>query len=318
MDSNTTYVATSVAAETRAAPPVRVLPLPPEPEPASPVHRRRAISNADILGVLGRGLTIFGVVIVAYVGYLYFASGLEHDRAQRSRLAAFNAALAAQRAPIGGLIAEGTPVAQLDIARVGVHETVVEGTTGRLLQGGPGHLRSSPLPGQAGNVVFAGRRVAFGGPFHDVADLRPGDEIVATTGQNKAKYQVTAVRRVDRNDADPVSPTSDNRLTLVTSAPPLFPTDRLVVIAQLASDPVVTPAARANLLRPDELGLQGDSTNALALLVWLQLLLVASCATVVLYRRFARWPTYLLAAPVIVLLLLLVFDSFTPLLPSTL
>jgi sortase A len=107
-------------------------------------------------------------------------------------------------------------------------------------------------------------------------------------------------------------------MTLMTSAPKLFASHRLVAIAELESPVMNTPAARANVLRPDELGLQGDTTSALALLVWAQLLLVASCAAAWLYRRWARWPTYLLATPVIALLVLLVFDSFTKLLPSTL
>jgi len=37
-----------------------------------------------------------------------------------------------------------------------------------------------------------------------------------------------------------------------------------------------------------------------------------------LSRRWGRWPTYLVTTPVLMLLLLLVFDSATPLLPSTL
>jgi hypothetical protein len=93
---------------------------------------------------------------------------------------------------------------------------------------------------------------------------------------------------------------------------------RLVATATLNSQVFNTPLARVNQLRSDELGLQGDSSNALALLVWAQLLLVVSCASAWLYRRWAHWPAYLLTAPIIALLVLLVFDSFTPLLPSTL
>jgi sortase A len=323
MEHTTTYVATTVDLDLRDAPPSTrfVEPTPVrEPERELPPAQRAtlAVSSADLLAVLGRGLTIFGVLVVAYVAYLALASQFVHDRDQRTRTATLSSLLVGRNASIGGVIDEGTPVASLDIPRLGLHETVVEGTTAKLLEGGPGHLRSSPLPGQAGNVVVAGRRSTFGAPFADVGELRPGDEIRVVTGQNKASYVVRKVGEVDRRQADPVSATTDNRMTLVTSAPKWFASRRLAVVADLRSPVVSTPAARPNLLRPDELGLEGDTTNTLALLVWAQLLLVASCASAWLYRRWSRWPTYLVVTPVIALLVLLVFDSFTPLLPSTL
>jgi sortase A len=258
------------------------------------------------------------VIVVAYLGYLFFVSGLEHSRSQRTLLANFDKMLEEQRAPIGGLIPERTPVFVLEVPSIGTRQVVVEGTDARILQRGPGHLRNSPLPGQAGNSVIAGRRIAYGGPFQFIGRLKRGDEIVAITGQGRSVYEVTKVASVGRNDPDPVSPTSGNQMTLVTSTPQLIANRRLVAVAILQTDPFETPALRANQIRSDELGLQGDSTNALALLVWVQLLLVASCGAVYLHRRWARWPTYLVAAPVIALLLVLVFDSLTPVLPSTL
>ena len=48
------------------------------------------------------------------------------------------------------------------------------------------------------------------------------------------------------------------------------------------------------------------------------LLALAGLATAWLYRRWSRWPAYLICTPVILLLVLLIFDSFSGLLPATL
>jgi sortase A len=263
--------------------------------------------------------------VFAYVVYALGITRLEHGREQRTRVADFAKLLELQQASIGGVIPEGTPVAMLDVPRIGLHQAVVEGTTASLLRGGPGHLRSSPLPGQAGNVVIAGRRNFYAGPFQKLDKLKPGDKITAITGQGRAVYVVTSTGRVSRHKPDPISPSNDNRITLVTSAPPFVGTERLVAIARLETptfsipnDATGRPAARVNELRSDELALQGEGAGILALIVWTQLLLAALCIGVVIALRWARWPAYLVIVPIVALLVLLVFDSFTPLLPSTL
>ncbi len=53
-------------------------------------------------------------------------------------------------------------------------------------------------------------------------------------------------------------------------------------------------------------------------MLWLQLLLIACLLAVWFFRTQSRAAVYLVMAPVLLLLTLLVFDSFTGLLPSTL
>jgi sortase A len=179
-------------------------------------------------------------------------------------------------------------------------------------------LRTSPLPGQAGNSVIAAHKELYGGTFRHIDQLKRGSTIRVTTGQGRAVYRVTRVERVPRKHTDPMGPSADNRLTLMTSAPSYIGTERLVAVASLQTQVFATPGPRVNQLRSDELGLQGDGSNLLGLLAWSQLLLVAVCGAVYLRRRWARWPTYVVVLPVLALLVLLVFDSFTALLPSTL
>lgn len=71
------------------------------------------------------------------------------------------------------------PAIELDAAYYsGVHDAVVEL--------GPGHWPGTPLPGAAGNAVFAGHRTTHTHPFRDLDLLKPGDLIQATSGPEPA------------------------------------------------------------------------------------------------------------------------------------
>lgn len=295
--------------------------LAPEDEVAVVADRRRrppAFLASTTATVVAQGLTLFGVLVLAYVVYLVAVSGLGHARDQRGLDARFDASVEDRSAPVGGEIAEGVPVARLEIPAIGLDEVVVEGTTGAELKRGPGHLRTSPLPGQRGNVVIAGRRLSYGAPLQDIDRLGAGDVVRVTTGQGTVEYEVVTTRTVSPDDTDVIEDLGDNRLTLVTSTPRLLANRRLVASALLRSSPQPAPAGTPTELRSEELALHADGSNGIALLLWSQALLAAGLATAWLWRRWARRPTALLAAPVLALLVVLVFDSFTPLLPSTL
>lgn len=270
------------------------------------------------MAVVGHGLTILGITVAVLLAYIIVISGLEHGRAQRTLRARMVKDVSFERAWVGGVIPEGEPVALLDVGKIGLHEVVVEGTTGGQLKKGPGHLRSSALPGQVGNAVITGRRIGYSGPFRHLKELNPGDAITAITGQGKSEYRVTKVNEISRDDADALDSFGDNRLTLVSSAPELAASRRLVVTAALRTRPHAIPAPRPTNIRQEELGLHSDRSTVIPLLLWSQLLLAAALGTAWLRRRWRPWPTYLIAVPVMALLALLVFDSFTPVLPSTL
>jgi sortase A len=198
---------------------------------------------------------------------------------------------------------EGSPVALIDIPRLGLERLVVEGSTPDDLKAGPGHLSVSPMPGEFGNAVVLGRRTTYGGPLHDLNLLRPNDQISVTTGQGTFTYIVRDVGRVVAGDLRPLEGTLDSRLTLVTSDPPFLFNGRLVVVAMLVGTPLAVPTRNPPSVSASDLGLASN-------LVWFAPALLLSqllVGTVWLAGRMRRryWPrsvTYMFAGPVIVAL----------------
>jgi sortase A len=307
-------------------PPAEAGPVAPphQPQPAASTPTRPArpglrLTRPEMIAVLGRGLTTLGILVLAFGVFVVGLTWSSARRDQRDLVRRFRQEAANALAPIGGPIKEGSPVAILDVPRLHQHLAVVEGTASSDLSRGPGHLRASPLPGQRGNVVIAGRRLAYGGPFLHLDRMRVGDRLTALTGQGVATYVVaSAPRRVGAGRADVLGASADNRITLVTSDPVLLSSQRLVVVARLQSPPQGSPDGRVTDVRSDEDGLRGQSSAALPLLVWAELLLAAVIGAGWLKRRWPAANVWLLTAPVVTALLWLVFANLTRLLPATL
>jgi sortase A len=267
----------------------------------------------------GQVLTVVGVVSLLFVGYEFGLTGLTHDRSQPALLAAFKQQLPTTilDAPTT-LPAEGGPTALLDIPRISLDEVVVEGTSPEDLKAGPGHLRVSPMPGEYGNTVIAGRRTTYGGPFGRLDQLRPGDPISVSTGQGAFTYKVLSVHVVDAGNANPLLGTTDSRMTLVTSDSSFFPTGRVVVVATLQGKPVAVPNRPKVVITTADVGLVGDPGALWIVLLWAPLLIAA----IWLARRLRRqWPlsvTAMFAVPVVLTLAVLALSSLDPVLPGTL
>ena len=81
----------------------------------------------------------------------------------------------------------------IEIPKLNVSEFIFENYTKVELALGTGHLRSSPLPGEAGNVIIAGHRsTAVKHPFKHLRSMSDGDKIYITDNDgNEYTYQVT-------------------------------------------------------------------------------------------------------------------------------
>jgi sortase A len=289
----------------------------PAPAPARDSHPATARRPNAIGTVAMRGTQLFAGAVLAFVVFAFALSGLAHARSQVGLERRFRSELASSSAPVGGNIPTGAPIAMLQIPRIGVTETVVEGSRSAQLRGGPGHVLGTPLPGQSGNAVVAGRRTLYGGPFRRIGSLRSGDLIHVTTGEGRATYRVTGVAKLPADDGSFVQNRGDDRLTLFTTDSPLAASGRLVVTAMLRGNPY-PPTTIASTLDADGLGLTGQRDAVPYMLVWLELLAGSGLLAAYVASRWTAPRVWLLFAPVVALTMWLFFESFVRVLPATL
>jgi sortase A len=135
-------------------------------------------------------------------------------------------------------VAEGDPIARIEMPRIGVDKIVVAGVDKDDLKKGPGHYPETPLPGQLGNSAIAGHRTTFGQPFFDVDKLDSGDEIILTTLNGRYVYRVTGQQIVSPSDYQVIATTDPTQATLtLTSCHPKYTArERIIIFAELDAD----------------------------------------------------------------------------------
>ena len=278
------------------------------------------------------------MLALSFLAELTLLGNLRHDRDQAQLAELFRDELAQASgvpvAPVGPFdaagkpLAAGAPVALLEIPRLELREVVGEGTSSGTLMSGPGHRRDTPMPGQVGTSVIAGRRATYGEPFGSIDQLRAGDQITVTTGQGQQSFRVLDVRRA----GDPLPPQlsrGQGRLTLVTTGLPanaspllplaLQPTDVLRVDAALTSAAQSRPAQLPSAaLPPADALMAGDSSALLGAVGWAMLLLAAGVATVWVRFRSGWWQAWVIGLPVLVTLGLTAADEIAAMLPNLL
>jgi sortase A len=159
-------------------------------------------------------------------------------------------------------VAEGDPIARIEIPKIGVDKTVVSGVSVGALRKGPGHFPDTPFPGERGNAAIAGHRTTFGAPFYRVDELAPGDDIIVPTVAGRFVYKVSTTLVVDPTDYDVVANSDTPTLTLVSCHPRLSASKRIIIKADLdiATSPTpAEPAPRAAVLTTQP----GDTASTL-------------------------------------------------------
>ena len=219
----------------------------PATSAAASQAKAKARSSDSAVRSIGVTLTLLALVILGFVGYLYVLSGVQEARSQTILYARMQGELGQGTAPTGPAIpghpvtpaslaaVPGDPIALLDIPAIHLRNAViVEGTSAEDMTLGPGHLRDTPFPGQAGISVVFGRRATFGAPFAGVPQLRRGDLITTITSQGQARYTVIAV-----SDSSKPVPFSEipNQLLLVTADSQITPAHYIEVEAKLVTSP---------------------------------------------------------------------------------
>ena len=274
----------------------------------------------------GTAMWILALCLLGFVMWFAFLSRLHYDRVQVEAYATFRANLALATAPTGPtqpgepntLLPPGTAVGVLNIPEIGLTTVIFEGTSGRVLESGPGHLRDTPLPGQPGVSVIFGRRAAYGGPFSRLPWVRVGDVFTVTTGQGVASYRVIDLRRAGDLNPPPLT-AGQGRLILVTAdGPPLAPFGVLRVDADLISKPSPAPAmvVSASEISASEQVLGTDPGALVPVVLWGLALLGAVGLLGWAGRQWGRWQTWIVAVPVALFLSLSIADQVACLLPN--
>ena len=208
---------------------------------------------------VGLALTTLGVIVLLFVGYQLWGTGIAEAHSQANLKRGFNVAVAANRGgdnPAIGVKAAPSPTAatggaidHLVIPRIHLDVFVVQGVGENDLQRGPGHYPQTVMPGQDGNAAIAGHRTTYGAPFFSVNELKIGDSISLTDTAGRTFVYLVSERPqvVSPSDVAVLDPTPFPQLTLTTCNPRFSATSRLVIVARLAGRPPlpVTPATPA-------------------------------------------------------------------------
>ncbi|MFZ0122507.1 MAG: class E sortase [Pseudonocardiaceae bacterium] len=312
------------------------------PRPAEPAERALPAMAAGVPGrsaefeLAGQVLGVVAVLALCFLIELTVLGNLRHDRDQAQLADLFRIELAQPGPPValapvgpfddaGKPLAAGAPVALLEIPKLGLREVVGEGTSSEILMSGPGHRRDTPLPGQVGISVIAGRRATYGAPFRSIDRLRRGDPITVTTGQGKHSFKVLDVRYAG-NPVPPLPTSGQGQLTLVTTAVPaggilsaFRPIDVVRVDAALVSAAQSRPPQMPSVaVPPADALMAGDSSALLSVVGWSMLLLAAGVAIVWVRFRTGWWQAWVIGVPVLVTLGLTASDALAALLPNLL
>jgi sortase A len=232
----------------------------------------------SVLGWLGRVLLTTGILLLLFVAYQLWGTGIYTARAQSRLRDEFAQTLknhgsstttpttspgpattdpdqptitlpTTTLAPPPPPPGEGEPVGYIKIPKIGLGTgdpmVVVEGVNVSDLQKGPGHYPGTPFPGQEGNVAIAGHRTTYLHPFGDLDQLSTGDEIILTTVQGTFTYKVA-------RDPFPVNPGQGE--VLQSQPDPARPGHNLATLTLTTCTPKYSAAQRlivqANLELP--------------------------------------------------------------------
>jgi sortase A len=151
------------------------------------------------------------------------------------------AAISAQRQRIAYLarteqrdLATGDAVGRITIPRIGASYLVVQGTDEGSLEKGPGHYRSTALPGLGQTVAIAGHRTTYLAPFRHIDALRPGDQIVVRMPYARFVYTVQYHQIVSPTAWWITRDLGYERLVLSACNPLYSAAQRIVVFARLS------------------------------------------------------------------------------------
>jgi sortase A len=267
------------------------------------------------LGGVGRLFLTAGVLILLFVAYQLWGTGIYEARQQDHLKKQFRRELASHAAtstttgpttsttvpPEPPAVGDGDPVGIIRVPKLGLEKVVVEGTSVPDLRAGPGHYTGSPLPGQQGNAAIAGHRTTYGAPFGDLDQLARGDSIIVQTFTGKYEYVViedpfpVAPDKTDvLSDVDDIKDKTAPTLTLTTCNPKYSASQRLIVWAQLKADNTSPPlpAPKGARLVKLNAGLSGAHESRVPTVLWGLIAAAVGSLWWLVFHRYSRWTSW--------------------------
>ena len=175
--------------------------------------------------VLGAG----AVLMLGYCGLVLANNWLfqQRERAHLERLLHDRQATSDARSRVSSSTPSKTPppavadglFGRIEISRLGLSVTVVEGVDTLALHGAAGHIPGTALPGQPGNIGIAAHRDTL---FRPLRNIRQNDIITLTTLLGEYRYRVVSTKIVSPSDVAVLDPSGNEVLTLVTCYPFYF------------------------------------------------------------------------------------------------
>lgn len=292
----------------------------------TPILTRSRVGLAA-LDVLGRIMIALGVLLLSFVAYQLWGTGIAESRAQGTLASEFETvvqnAATQTTTPLYGDV-----ISRIQIPSIDIDKYVVAGVDAKSLQRGPGLFPGSPLAGQLGNVAITGHRTTYGAPFSRINEITIGDEIILKTSEGEYTYIVNVEPFIVEPTQIEVAKTTDPNsaiLTLISCHPRWTSDKRIVVTAQLA--PSVEPAPPTEFIAqtgdyiPELLneGWFHDSAAWPWVLLWFFALIALYVAAIVAIRQGIRaYVAYPVMTVVMLPVLFIFFEQLSRLLPTNL
>lgn len=309
-----------------------------------------------VVGAIGRTFITVGVLILLFVAYQLWGTGIYTAQQQDELEQQFDQALQQEgqdapttssstttttvagappsstttsttQAPPPPPPPDGEAVARIRIPKIGVDAIVVNGVGRDDLRKGPGHYPDTPLPGQEGNAAIAGHRTTYGAPFADLDQLSEGDLIQVRTLQGSFEYHVTEqlivrptdVAVIDPTPVDPDDPDEGNlaTLTLTTCNPKYSAAQRLVIQADLEPEQEALPAPKiVQNSKLTEEGLSGEEGSKLPAIIAGIIAALIGAFWWLFFHRHPRWTTWIIGAIPFAVALFFFFSYLERVLPA--
>jgi sortase A len=289
-----------------------------------------------IIGGVGRALVTIGILILLFVAYQLWGTGIYEAREQARLKSEFNAKLARDKAreerarrlnetttttAAPPPPATGQPIGIIRIPKIGLERVIVQGIGVPDLRTGPGHYPATPMPGQLGNAAIAGHRTTYGAPFNRLDELAVGDPISVQTLAGTFRYAVSQPPfAVSPKNVSVLDATSNASLTLTTCNPKYSASERLIVKAVLdpgrspkpAKPPPQPVASRSSL--DDALSGRGEPRLPT---LWFGLVAAAVGGLWwLVFHRYHRWTTWLMGGIPFAIVLFVFYYHLERLLPA--